>query len=300
MQSCHLPSEGGTEQSFVARRRPTFMLRLKYLIAFAALAALVPNLSFAQAPCSAPSPDCVVVGEWDLSVAVGIGERSNPIVNSSDIPLVVIPQISYYGKRFFLENLELGYTLYEGAAHTLNLIATPGYDRVFFIRDDPQNYFVVGAGGTLVSPPTPDIERALERPRHTTYLVGPEWLFDVGRLTGQVSALYEATGRHKGYEVRTAVAVPLVQTRSSLVLSGGFTWKSSQLVDYYYGIDRFYEPSAALSPFIKLGFSRPLGERWSINAFVHYEYLDDAIAESPIVVEDSVTSAFVGVVFKVF
>jgi len=278
------------------------MLALKDF-AFVLIAALAPAAALAQGSCTAPSPDCVVVGEWDFSLSLGVGERSNPITKSSDIPLVVIPQLSYYGKRFFIENLELGYTLYEGDAHTFNLIATPGYDRVFFVRDDLQNYFVNGVG-SAVSAPTPEtllaLERALERPRGTTYLVGPEWLFDIGRVTGQLSALYEATGRHKGYEVRAAFATPLVQTKSSLVLSGGFTWKSSELVDYYYGLDRFYRPDSALSPFIKLGFAHPLGERWSINAFVHYEHLGDAIADSPIVTDDSVTTAFVGVVFKVF
>lgn len=275
------------------------MFRLTYLSVLAALALLAAGAAFAQSPCTAPSPDCVVVGEWDLSISLGVGERSNPIADASDIPLVVLPQISYYGKRFFLENLELGYTFYEGDAHTLNLIATPGYDRVFFIRDDPQNFFVFGTGGAL-SPTAPEMEHAIHRPRRTTYLVGPEWLFGVGRVTGQMSALYEATGRHKGYEVRTALATPLVQAKSSLVLSGGFTWKSSQLVDYYYGADRFYEPGAALSPFIKLGFARPIGERWSISAFVHYEYLGNEIADSPIVVDDSVLTAFAGFVFKVF
>jgi MipA family protein len=276
------------------------MQLLKRLNPIALIALLMPSVLLAQSPCSAPSPDCVVVGEWDFSVSLGIGERSNPIATGSDIPLVVIPQLSYYGKRFFIENLELGFTLYEGDAHTLNMIATPGYDRVFFVRDDLQNYFVSGVGGAVSAPNTPELDEAINRPRHTTYLAGPEWLFDVGRITGQVSALYEATGRHKGFEVRAALATPLIQSTHSLVLTGGLTWKSSQLVDYYYGFDGFYDADAALSPFIKLGYSRALGERWSLNAFVHYEYLGDAIADSPIVVDESVTSAFIGVVFKVF
>jgi outer membrane protein len=276
------------------------MQPLDQLKAFASIALLMPSVLFAQSPCTAVSPDCVVVGEWDFSVSVGLGERSNPIAQSSDIPLVVIPQLSYYGKRFFMENLELGFTLHESDSHTLNVIATPGYDRVFFIRDDLQNYFVAGVGGAITAPNTPELEVAINRPRRTTYLVGPEWLFEAGRMTGQVSALYEATGRHKGYEVRAAVATPLLQSAHSLVLTGGLTWKSSQLVNYYYGVDGFYEADASLSPFVKLGYSHALGERWSFSAFVHYEYLGDAIADSPIVVDESVTSAFVGLVFKVF
>jgi outer membrane protein len=253
----------------------------------------------AQSGCASPSADCVVVGDWSLSVSLGYGERSNPIAGGRDIPLVVVPQISYYGKRFFLENLDLGVTLYENATHTLNLLATPGYDRVFFVRDDPQNYFVAFAGGTAV-PAAPEPEPMMAHPRRTTYLTGLEWLFRAGPVAGQLDALYEATGRHKGHEMRGAVAAPLVQNDNSLVISTGFTWKSAALVNYYYGIDRLYRADAAFNPFIKLGYSRPLNERFTLSAFAHYEYLDDAIADSPIVTDHGVLSVFAGVVIKLF
>lgn len=256
-------------------------------------------------PCTAPSVDCVEVGQLDISVSLGVGSRSNPVLGESDIPLIVIPQISYYGKRFFLENLDVGFTLHEGQSNTFNLIASPGYDRVFFYRDDLQNFFVSGATGTvsLAAPAEgEDFDLAHEfevRPRRTTYLAGPEWLFQYGNIVGQVDALYEVTGRHDGYEVRAAVAAPIIQTEHSLVASAGLTWKSAETVRYYYGIEGYYEPGAALSPFLKLGYTRALSERWSINAFVHYERLGSAIADSPIVSDDGVTTAFAGVVFKI-
>jgi len=253
----------------------------------------------AQSGCAAVSPDCVAVGEWDFSVSLGWGERSNPIAKGSDIPLVVIPQLSYYGKRFFIENLDLGVTLYESPTHTVNLLATPGYDRVFFVRDDLQNYFITGATGS-VSAPTPELDAALNRPRRTTYLGGVEWLARIGAVALQLDALYEITGRHKGYESRGAIAIPLLQTENSLVLNGGFTWKSRELVDYYYGVDRLYSAEDAFNPFIKLGYSRALSDRLTVNLFAHYEQLDSAIADSPIVVDDDVLTFFAGVVFKVF
>lgn len=270
------------------------------LLVLCLIASLAPVLSRAQSGCTAPSPDCVVVGDWNLSVSLGYGERSNPISGARDIPLVVVPQLSYYGKRFFLENLDLGVTLFEDKTHTLNLLGTPGYDRVFFVRDDPQNYFVSFATGGAVAPTAPQVDTAMTRPRRTTYLTGLEWLFRVGPVAGQLDALYEATGRHKGYEVRGAVAAPLVQNTNSLVISTGFTWKSAALVDYYYGVDRLYRPDAAFSPFVKLGYSRPLSERFTLNAFAHYEYLGDEIADSPIVSDHGVLSVFAGVVFKLF
>ena len=264
-------------------------------------------LQAAPAPgsCTVPSTDCVEVGQFDMSVSLGLGSRSNPVMGESDIPLVVIPQISYYGKRFFLENLDLGVTLYEGRSNTFNLIASPGYDRVFFYRNDLQNFFVSGATGTvsLAAPTDKEVDFAQEfevRRRRTTYLAGPEWLFQYGNIVGQVDALYEVTGRNDGYEVRAAVAAPIIQTEHSLVISGGLTWKSAEIVHYYYGVDGFYEPGSALSPFLKLGYTRALSDRWSINAFVHYERLGSAIADSPIVSDKGVTTGFVGVVLQVF
>ena len=271
----------------------------RVLSALTCIAAMtVPLVAHAE-PCTKPSADCVIVGEWDMSVSIGIGERSNPIAKGSDIPLVVLPQISYYGKRFFLENLDLGVTLYEDETSTLNLLATPGYDRVFFVRDDLQNYFVTFANSTA-APMAPQVEAAIARPRHTTYLTGLEWLFRVGDLAGQVDALYEITGRHKGYELRGAIAAPLMQSENSLVLNAGFTWKSAELVRYYYGVDGIYRPDAAINPFIKLGYSRSLSQRLTLNAFAHYEYLGDAIADSPIVSDQGVLSVFAGIVIKIF
>ena len=267
---------------------------------------LLPQGAAARSACTAPSADCMVVGEWNISLSLGLGQRTNPVDGNSDIPLVVIPQISYYGKRFFLENLELGFTLHESEANTLSLIAAPGYDRIFFYRNDLQNYFVSGGAFGLVSAPQYNSDnrelRESEYPmraRRTTYLVGPEWTFNYGRLVGQVDALYEVTGRHQGYEVRAALATPLIQAEDSLTVSAGLTWKSAEVVRYYYGIDRLYQPGSALNPFVKLAYSKPLSPRWAFNAFAHYEYLSDAIADSPIVSGHGVTTVFAGVVFKV-
>src|SRR3984957_11154517 len=100
------------------------------------------QIAKADDDCKGPSDDCVAIGRWNFSVALGAGVRTNPLVNGKDIPLVLIPEFSYYGKRFFIDNLDLGFTLAETAANTFNLIATPGYDRVYFYRSDLQNFFI--------------------------------------------------------------------------------------------------------------------------------------------------------------
>jgi MipA family protein len=264
--------------------------------------AVCPHAVLAQESCSAPSSECAIVGRWEFSASIGVGERSNPIAGRSDIPLVVVPRISYYGKRFFLENLELGFTLHEGLSNTFNLIGTLGYDRAFFVRSDLQNIFIPFGATTAIPTSAPVALDGNNFPvgsRHTTYLVGPEWSFQYGLLTGQVNALREVTGEHDGYEVRAAFAFPVLRSKSSLIASAGLTWKSQELVRYYYGVDQLYLPDSALSPFIKLQYSRPISDRWRVNALAHYEHLADDIADSPMVSENHVTTFFAGVSFRI-
>jgi outer membrane protein len=279
----------------------TMSIIVRTTLALLALAATAgPQAAVAQTPCKAPSADCIAVGDLQLSLSFGYGTRTNPVAGRDDIPLFVIPYISYYGKRFFLDSLEPGLTLYESDAHTFNLIATPGYDRVFFSRNDPQNIVVpFAAEAPAFGDEAVEHQTFTVGQRHTTYLAGPEWLFRHREFIGQVSALYEFTGRHQGYEVRAAVSRPLIQSKQSLVINAGLTWKSQATVDYFYGVRDLYRPDAALNPFVKLSYALPLSQRWTLTAFVHYEFLDDTIVDSPIVSGREVVTAFAGLNFKV-
>jgi outer membrane protein len=254
----------------------------------------------------AAEDDCVATRRWNFNLALGAGVRTNPLENGKDIPLVVIPQFSYYGKRFFIDDLDLGYTLWEGAANTVSLVASPGYDRVFFYRTDLQNLFINGfstTGGaaapglTLVNRNAPGAVPYPARARKVTYLAGPEWTFKQWGVTGQLDVLHEVTGQNGGDEVRAAAAVPLWKGTGALNLNFGLTWKSRAIVNYYYGEPNGYQGGSALNPFVKLGYTRPLGGKWRLNAFVHHEHLGKAVRDSPIVEGDTVETVFVGAVY---
>jgi outer membrane protein len=267
----------------------------------------------AEDECQGPSGDCVAVGGWNFSVSLGAGVRTDPVINEGKIPLVVIPQFSYYGKRFFIQNLDAGVTLLDTDQMTLSLIATPGYDRVFFYRSDPQNIFVTGFNTFSVAANqlTPVIRynrngtaevvpaaRFPPRSRQWTYLAGPEWTFRLGKLTGQLDLVHEITGHDHGDEIRAALAVPLGQLAGSWTANAGITWKSSAIVNYYYGAPGIYDAGPAVNPFIKLAFARPLTGKWKLTAFVEYERLGKSIADSPIVNERGVTTTFVGAMYS--
>jgi outer membrane protein len=205
-------------------------------------------------------------------------------------------------------------TLFDGESNTLSLVATPGYDRVFFYRSDLQNFFVFSptsftgnhSGSTyLVKPPpqsaqeVPAGAQELPQPaRKVTYLAGPEWTFKRGRLTGQVDYLHEITGHTHGDELRAAIGMPIGSLLGGSVSARtGLTWKSASTVNYYYGYPGLYRAGWALNPFAKVGYSRPLSRKWQLDAFVHVERLGNAISDSPIVDRHYVTTAFIGATY---
>ena len=276
--------------------------------AFGHIAALLgllfcSGVASAEDGCAESSDECVAVGRWNLSVALGAGIRTNPVVHGSDIPLIVVPQFSYYGKRFFIDNLDPGVTLFENDTNTLSLIASPGYDRVFFYRSDLQNIFVggtasVAAGGTLfVRNNGQEVREIQPRPRRITYLAGPEWTFKLAGMSGQLDYLHEITGRNHGDEMRAAFGIPLGRLAGTWTANVGVTWKSAGIVNYYYGSPGIYDAGWALNPFAKIGFSRPLSRKWNLDAFVHCERLGNAISDSPIIGRHYVTTAFVGATY---
>jgi outer membrane protein len=259
--------------------------------------------------CAASSDDCVAVGSWSLSLALGAGVRTNPLVHGQDIPLVIVPQFSYYGKRFFIDNLDPGVTVLEGESNTLSLVASPGYDRVFFYRSDLQNIIIgtttagVGADLSNTLPPAQrsasEYSRELpDRSRKVTYLAGPEWTFKHAGISGQLDILHEITGHNHGDEIRAALGIPLGTALSgSWSANVGVTWKSAAVVNYYYGYPGLYSAGPALNPFAKIGYSRPLSRKWRFDAFVHEELLGNAIVSSPIVGRRYVTTAFLGATY---
>lgn len=282
---------------------------------------LAPLLALALSPtaratdpeaCGPTDPDCVAVGHWNVSVALGAGARTNPVYGGTTLPLVIVPQISYYGRRLFLDNLDVGITLLEDRSYTLSLVASPGYDRVYFVRRDLQNVFLSGLPGNPQGPENQTLgaTTAVPAARHTpaiTYLAGPEVTFQHGRASGQLTVLHDVTGKDHGTEIRAALAYTLLERTGTLTATAGLTWKSAGIVDYYYGragayIPGYvplgaYEPGSALSPSLKLGYTHPLTKHWRLTALAEVEHLGPAIAHSPIVVHSEVYTVFAGATY---
>lgn len=300
--------------------------------------------------CTQDETECVEVGRWDLSVAIGAGVRTNPIAGGDNLPIVIIPNLTYYGKRFYLENYTLGYSLVEQPVYSVNLVLTPSYDQIYFQKWGLGNIsFDSGAGDStafasegiinntpaegmdvlasdgveadevqrppVAGPATPAEPKVVEPvytldlaeldKRKQTGLGGAEFTYFGEKWVASLNVLQEVLNVHSGQEVRLAASQNFAAGKSRYQFATGLTWQSVDLLDYYFGahegeVDESMEyeiRESGITPFVRLSWSRELNEHWRLLASVHHKRLADAIVDSPLVEESSVTTVFIGGVY---
>lgn len=281
------------------------------------------GIAHADAPptCQQNSRNCVEVGQWQLALGVGLGLRTNPVIDGETIPLILLPEISYYGERFFLDNLDIGYTLHQSDTQMLNMLLTPGYDQLFFSRWDPQNFFVetttlstaVVPSGMLAPQQTAGERWTAEdrvdlddlHERRMAAMAGFEYAVALGPVDGYAQALQDVAAIHNGHELRLGLGKSWQRGGNDFALAGGAIWQSAELLHYYYGVETSevsrlsaaYRAPSGISGFIKLDWSRPVSEHWSWRGTLQYKKLSTSITDSPIVNDDKVITAFLGGVY---
>lgn len=273
------------------------------------------SLATSAADCASGSEGCVEVGKWQLSVALGVGVRTNPVIDNDDIPLYVIPQVSYSGERFFLQNLDVGYILFEDDDQQFNVLLTPSYDQVFFRRWDVNNFVLSEnlmadrsadpAFGPTVEAYHTLIDTDQLRKRRMAGLAGFEYNVQLGKIDLQLHLLQEVTGYHDGQEVRLSLARHFPAGRHHVMLSGGVIWQSAEVLDYYYGIREGeggtlgyrYRPGSGVSGVARLDWNYRITDSWSLTFTTAYRQLASGIRRSPIVNDDKVITSFIGGVY---
>jgi MipA family protein len=281
----------------------------------------------AQTDCDTSNEDCRELGSWQFSLGVGAGLRTNPLVDGSDIPLLLIPQVSYSGEHFFIQNLDMGLILFEDKYQQLNLFITPSYDQVFFQRWNPRNFFVesnnltgarenfildeklpnidIPLDGKTPSIQAPDSITLQTKPnsshkRRTAGLAGIEYNLSWAELELQLHYVSDVTGVHKGDEARVSLAKNWRLERQNLSLGLGAIWQSEEVVNYYYGSSDpllSYSARAGLTKLVRVDWSYELSERWDLHLLASYRFLPQTISASPWVQDNKVITAFVGGVY---
>lgn len=247
---------------------------------------------------------------WRLGAAVGYGQRSNPLIQSEDIPVIVDLDIAWFGKRWFFDNGDIGFTLLDRPRSTSSLVARLNSDRVFFGKTNTRyvNFAYTGNGLTA---PLPDNsagapgDAAVEvDPPDRDYAVelGVETLIDSELGVTTLRAFHDVSGTHGGYELSADFSRRWTVGRLSLAPLLGVSYKSARLNDYYWGVNDD-EASIALPAYQAGGgfafeggllanyyVSRNLRVALSLN----YERLPDDAAASPLAEDNHVFAYFSG------
>ena len=245
---------------------------------------LLPALAAAESP-------------WRLGVAMGYGERSNPLLNSDDLPIVLDLDIAYFGKYFFFDNGDLGLTFADNELVTASVMARVRSDQVFFGRTNTR-FINIGSTGQALETPAevtvPDRDYAAE--------AGVELLSDGRWGMLQVNAFHDVSGTHNGYELDLDYGIGFRAGSWYLRPSVGASYKSAKLNDYYWGVRPSeanevlpaYEAGAGVNLRARLSANYYFSRSWLLTLSAEYERLNDEAAGSPIVTDQAVLGYFAG------
>jgi outer membrane protein len=271
----------------------------------------------AGTPAAAPSPapaNLPPERSWRLGLALGYGERTNPLIQSEDIPVLVDVDLAWFGKRWFFDNGDVGFTALSNRFFTANLMARLNSDRAFFSKTNTKYVSFAYAGGGLTSvafsPATglPITEPVPIKPPKRDYAIeaGIEMLFGGEWGNATLHAFHDASGTHDGYEISADYSYRWTLGRLSIAPSVGASYKSRKLSDYYWGVHTG-EASIVLAPYEAdggLGWEAGLRTSYYLTKNIrlavsaNFERLQWGIAQSPLVERDYVLGYFAGLAWQ--
>ena len=245
---------------------------------------------------AAPDDAAAAESPWRLGVGLGYGQRSNPLVDADDIPIVLDLDIAWFGKRWFFDNGDLGFTFADTERYTLSLMGRFNSDRVFFSLTNSKFVVISNAEGEPVSleVEVPDRDYAFE--------VGVEFLTDGAWGSLQLSAFHDVSGTYEGYELYANYAYSFWRGRWNFQPSFGLIWNSDERNNYYWGVrpdeanEVFpaYDANAGLNLSARLLVGYQLTRNWSVVGAGEVEHLASEIADSPIVADRNLVAFFLG------
>ncbi len=252
--------------------------------------------------------ECIETGQWEVAVAFGLGARSNPLEDGDAIPLVVIADVAYYGEQFYLDNAEIGFRWVQRRDFGFETYLAIDKERAFFSFWHPNNLLIpVGSA----SPGTDDgltkdvsIDEVASRRwaahaggRAHWYGNDQQWLLAIET---------DITGTHNGQKIELAYQYQWHGDDWQLSLRPSITWKSTNLLNYYYGIaeeddvaeEYWYRVKSGFQPAVSVQYVKRMNENWQGLLHFSYQKLNDSMTQSPLVEDNQITSFFIGVGYR--
>lgn len=270
--------------------------------------------NYAYADCN--SAQCIETEKWRVGIALGAGAKTNPLVGGDAIPLVLIPDIAYYGDNVYLDNAEVGYQWIQTPTFALDTFFSVNTEKAFFTFWHPSN--VLGASGHFLSnaigpsnaSPFDDRQVSVDEVKSRKWAIdaGIRWHKRSADSQWRIAVKTDASNVHHGHQFEISYQHHWSLNEWQVSLAPTVIWKSSKLVDYYYGVDQqdnvlrdlYYDASAGWQPSLALSANKKINQQWQWLIRTSVTWLHSGMTNSPLVDKKYTSTVFIGLgyVFK--
>ncbi len=217
---------------------------------------------------------------WGDSPYKGIGDVGS-IDNDNDSKYDLMPFYFYEGKYLFAHGSTAGVHLFDDGRFKLDALVAYRFDRLEPERDD----FFIGVE---------EREQSLDGGFRAAYR--SDW----GKLS--LSWVTDLQDNHNGDEIDLTYRYRWFGERWSVSPYASYIYSNSDLTGYYYGVSEeearedlpVYRPGSAATARIGINTTYRWSNRLRLFANVSLDKLDDEVSDSPLVDEDSIAMAMVG------
>ncbi|MEP7705987.1 MipA/OmpV family protein [Paraglaciecola sp. 25GB23A] len=282
---------------------------------FRLITSLLLLLSAEQALACERDEQCLNANEWQLGIALGIGFTSNPLVDGDNIPLLVLPDIAWYGETFYFDNGELGYQWLDGKKSSFVTYLNVDKERAFFTFWHPANILLpLNRFNQVTAAEDPNQSGPEQLPisiddvgrRNWALMGGGRWYYRPDNAEWQLSLEKDLSATHNGEKLEISYQHFWQWSSFHFSTQVKMTWKSSALVDYYYGLDEhdkvdpsyFYQASSGWQPAVGLTLQKKIQNNWLWLTRVSLQKLHSGMTNSPLVEERNIFSVFSGFAYQ--
>ncbi|WP_395343193.1 MipA/OmpV family protein [Ningiella sp. W23] len=282
-------------------------------VALCCIAFCLTSPSLANDKCDDES-FCIEQNSWQVGVAIGIGGRSNPLVDGDAIPYIILPDIAYYGESFYFDNAETGFQFYPSQRTSLEIYVVPNAERANFSFWHPSNIFIPAAGFESVDDPEALSGLSDDQTVSVNDVSTRKWALDAGLRVQwfdgahniSASIAHDVSGVYQGLHATAQYVFTYTAQDWRLSLSPHVKWVSDELSNYYYGVgsedtafpELVYSADAGLQFGLNINGAFQIDEHWQWIATASYIKLHSGMSDSPLVENDYITSAFVGIAYR--
>jgi outer membrane protein len=261
---------------------------------------------------------CVEKSSWHLGIALGVGVKTNPLVDGNDVPLVILPDIAWYAEKAYFDNGELGYQWLDQPKYAFETFLQLDRERAFFSFFHPVNILNPIESLAPASPNSSDM--AVEEIQNDQSslsiddIASRKWAINAG-IRGhyflsngewQLTLQQDISNVHQGHQVRLEYNHRVIWQKFRLGLLLGTDWKSSRLIDYYYGVSQrdtqltelYFNGKSGWQAYLSLSAQKPINENWSWLANIGYRRLPNSLISSPLIEKNNISNLFVGVAYR--